>query len=72
MFIGFHRIGPLCSSSKGVEIQEEKMLLTDISMLLNTIAASRSKNKKFVRTIMGLTILYSIIRIITLVRDSRE
>lgn len=48
------------------------MLLTDISMLLNTLAASKSKNKKFVRRIMGLTILYSLIRIITLVRDSRE
>ena len=72
MFIGYHRIGPWRSRSKGVEIQEETMLLTDISMLLNTVAASRSKNKKFVRTIMGLTILYSLIRIITLVRDNCE
>lgn len=48
------------------------MIFADISMLLNTFMAARSKNKKFVHIIMGLTILYSLIRIITLVRDSRE
>lgn len=48
------------------------MILTDISMLLNTIVASKSKNKKFVRMIMSLTILYSLIRIITLLRDNHE